>query len=190
MTSFRVLGFVALLALAGCVRQPEAEADRRMRVVDREREPERLLARAEALAQIGDYTRAEQYLQAARASGASERAVLPLLIRVCMHDQRYRAAVQHVEEYLRKHPSQYPVRFVLATLYAGLGEAESARRELERVVAEAPRHAEAHFALAMVLRQDLGNYRDADRHFRAYLELAPRGPHVAEAESALMSRLP
>jgi len=180
----------ACLAGFGCLRQPEAEVDRRLRVVDRERAPDLLLARAQALAQVGDFTRAEQYLQAARDSGAPDGQVLPLLVKVCMSDQRYRAAVQHIEEHLRTHPSHYALRFVLATLYAGLDEPEAARRELEAVLSLAPDHAEAHFALAVVLRRDLGNFRDADRHFRAYLELAPRGPHVAEAESALLSRVP
>jgi len=179
-----------LTTCLGCVRQPEAEVDRRLRVVHREREPERLIARARALSQIGDFTRAEQYLQAARDGGAPEREVLPLLIQVCMQDQRYRAAVAHIEEHLRQHPSHYPLRFVLGTLYSGLGEPESARRELEAVLSLAPRHAEAHFFLATVLRRDLGNFRDADRHFRAYLELEPKGAHVAEARSALLSRVP
>lgn len=186
----RVALFALVSTCAGCAHTPEAEADRRLRVVHREREPERLIARARALSELGDFTRAEQYLEAARDAGAPEQEILPLLIEVCMRDQRYRAAVLHIEEHLRRHPSQYSLRFVLGTLYAGLGEPESAKRELEEVVSIAPRHADAHFALAMVLRRDLGNFGDADRHFRAYLELEPKGPHVAEAESALLTRMP
>ncbi|HMJ11654.1 MAG TPA: tetratricopeptide repeat protein, partial [Polyangiaceae bacterium] len=141
---------------SGCVRTPGAEIERRIEIAERESEPARLLARARAFAQIGDFTRAEQYIDAARSSGADADDVLPLLLEVCIKDRRYRSAVQHSEDYLRRRPAAYRVRFMLATLYVGLEEAEAARRELERVLRAEPEHADAHYMLAIVLRDDLG----------------------------------
>lgn len=175
---------------AACARTPGAEMERRVEIAERESEPARLLARARAFAQIGDYTRAEQYIDAARLSGANPDQVLPLLLEVCIRDKRYRSAVQHTQDYLRKRPAAYRVRFMLATLYVGLAEAGAARRELERVLREEPNHADAHYTLALVLRDDLGHLGEADRHFREYLRLDPRGAHAAEAQGALLQRLP
>jgi Tfp pilus assembly protein PilF len=177
-------------AATGCARTPGAEIERRVEIAQREHEPSRLLRSARAFADIGDYTRAEQYIDAARQQGAEEAEVLPLLLEVCIKDRRYRAAAQHAEEHLRKQPSAYPLRFMLATLYIGLAENDAARRELERVLRLAPEHAEAHYALALLLRDELGHPSEADRHFREYLRLQPHGDHADEAGSSLLSRVP
>jgi tetratricopeptide (TPR) repeat protein len=181
---------LAACVSAACVRTPGAEMERRVEIAERESEPQRLLARARAFAQIGDYTRAEQYIDAARLSGANPDQVLPLLLEVCIKDRRYRSAVQHTQDYLRKRPAAYRVRFMLATLYVGLAEADAARRELERVLRQEPDYAAAHYTLAVVLRDDLGHLGEADLHFREYLRLEPRGTHAEEAEGALLQRVP
>ncbi len=178
-----------LLVCGACARTPGAEMERRAEIAQREGEPVRLLARARAFAHIGDYTRAEQYIDAARLSGADPDELLPLLLEVCIKDKRYRSAVQHSEDYLRKRPGAHRVRFMLATLHVGLGAPETARRELERVLRAAPDHAAAHYMLALVLR-DIGHPAAADDHFREYLRLEPDGRHAESAESALLSRVP
>ena len=178
-----------LLVCGACARTPGAEMERRLEIAQREGEPARLLGQARAFARMGDYTRAEQYIDAARLSGADPDDLLPLLLEVCIKDKRYRSAVQHSEDYLRKRPSAHRVRFMLATLHVGLGQPETARRELERVLRAAPDHAAAHYMLALVLR-DLGHPGVADEHFRAYLRLDPHGRHAESAESALLSRVP
>ena len=175
--------------LGACVRAPAAELERRASAIERERDPDRLLARAHAFASVGDYPRAEQYLEAARAAGVEEAQIVPLLLEVCVRDRRYRSAVEHAEEYLRVRPSDLRVRLVLASLYSGLGEAEAARREFERVVLQNSREARAHFALGRLLRDELGHHAAADAHFRAYLEIEPRGMHAEEARSSLLTRV-
>jgi tetratricopeptide (TPR) repeat protein len=186
------LVFAAIIACGAtaCVRGPGAEMHRRAEIVEREREPELLLSRARAFASIGDFTRAEQYIDAARRSGADERQLLPLLLEVCIRDQRYRAALQHTEDYLRKRPTEFRLRFMLATLHLALEEHEPARRELETVLRAAPRHAQAHYTLAVLLRDSLEQPQAADSHFREYLKLQPSGPHHAEASASLLERMP
>ena len=114
----------------------------------------------------------------------------PLLIDVCIKDQRYRAALQYAQDHLRRHPRSYRLRFVEATLLSALGDVARAREELEKVLDVSPDHADAHYSLAVLLRDDLGNHLEADHHFRSYLRLAPRGTHAEEAGESLLEAMP
>jgi tetratricopeptide (TPR) repeat protein len=179
-----------LLWAPACMHSPQAELRAAGEIQQREARPDQLLDRARAFAAVADYTRAEQYLMLALASGAEEQQVAPSLIEVCIKDQRYRAAIQHAEQYLRKHPRQYRLRFVGATLHAAIGDVARAREELEKVLSVNPEYAEAHYALAVLLRDEIGNHSQADLHFRAYLRLAPRGNHAEEATDSLLEVMP
>jgi tetratricopeptide (TPR) repeat protein len=168
------------------VRTSDAQAEAR----ESQRQTEELRARAEAAYARADYTRAEQYLNLAKESGGEDAQVTPLLIDVCIKDQRYRAALQYAQDYLRRHPREYRLRFVAATLLGAMGEVAQAREELERVLSAKPEHADAHYSLAVLLRDDLGNHLAADAHFRDYLRLAPRGSHAEEANQSLLEVMP
>lgn len=179
-----------LLMLSACaprsaVGPQAAESERARRETANE-----LLARARASALSGDYTRAEQYLNLAADVGAPRERVVPLLMDVCVRDRRYRAAIQYAEHHLRDHPRNYTLRFVLATLLLAIGEPTRAREELESVLRAQGAHAEAHYALAVVLRDELGNRSQADRHFREYLKLSPGGRHSEQAEESLLQVVP
>src|SRR5204863_3868549 len=91
-----------------------------------------LLERGKAFAAIGDHTRAEEYLAAAIDNGADRREALPLLLDVCIRGGRYRSAIQHAENHLRRHPHDVRTRLMVATLYTALDEPKHARAELER----------------------------------------------------------
>ena len=107
--------------------------------------------------------------------------VYPLLVGICVQDARYRSAASYSEEYLHRHPSDQRLRFVLASLYAGIGENELAKRALEDVLRAEPAHADAHYALGMLLHDGDRDFEAADAHFRAYLKLRPQGVHAEEA---------
>ena len=62
--------------------------------------------------------------------------------------------------------------------------------EIRRVIDERPAEAEAHFALAVLLRESFKDPVTADLHFREYLRLAPRGGHAEEAEAGLLRSVP
>lgn len=176
------------LLCSGCVRAqsnepPSVAQDERKKAV------EPLIEQAEAFAASGDNMRAEQYLTAALSQGADEKRVLPLLVRACISDERYRSAAQYLEEYLRRHPSQQNARFLLASLHLSLGQSDVAIRELEIVLKTNPQHAEAHFALATLLRDSAASYAAADTHFREYLALRPDGIHAEEARGSLIIRV-
>lgn len=176
---------LAVLALAfGCVPNRGAQMQDRVETSRRQSEPPLMAARAKAYADVGDYTRATQYLRAALAGGGSAEEILPLLVELEIKDQSYRAAAQHLEEHLRSHPKDVRGRFVLGTLFTALGRPLDAERELLYVLSASPNDAEATFALAVVYRDYIGNYARADEYFRRYLKLRPMGRHRDEAAAS------
>lgn len=149
-------------------------------------EGRQLFQQALAHAQEGDLVRAEQYFVAALERGVDERNVMPPLIRTCIAASRFRAAVGYATHYLERHPDDVPLRFLMATIQAGLGENAAARRGLEDVLQRNGRHAGAHYNLATLLRDGYSDPRGADAHFRRYLELEPTGQHAEEARAGLL----
>jgi uncharacterized protein HemY len=151
---------------------------------------DKLLDRGKAFAAFGDTTRAEEYLAAALDQGADPREALPLLLQVCVQTGRYRSAIQHAENHLRKHPDDIRTRFVVGTLYVAIGETKDAKSNLETVVSARPDDAKAHYALAVLARDNENDVVGADRHFREYLRIEPNGAHAEEARASLLKRMP
>jgi tetratricopeptide (TPR) repeat protein len=177
-------------AFPGCVATPAAQVKADMAVMKKEGGPDKLIDRGKAFAAVGDTTRAEQYFAAAINSGGEERVVVPLLLSVCAQDGRYRVAIQYAETYLKGHPGDIRVRFVLGTLYAAVNEADHAREALGVVVDARPEDADAHFALGVLLRDSDHDLAGADRQFREYIRLKPRGAHAEEAQASLLKSTP
>jgi tetratricopeptide (TPR) repeat protein len=131
----------------------------------------------------GDSVRAEQYITLAIQSGYPREKALPLLLRACLDGSRLRAALDHAETYLREHPEHRRLRYLVATLYASLGQYDKAKLELAQLLAQDPADTEAHY-LSGVLAADSDDAR-AREHFLVYLELSPRGARAAEVRSRL-----
>jgi tetratricopeptide (TPR) repeat protein len=149
-----------------------------------------LYRRGLALAGAGDFVRAEQYLTSAIARGFPEERALGPLLRVCVASSRLRAALGHAEPYLVRNPDAWPLRYVVASIYLGVGDVDRARDSLERVIADAPEQPDAHYLLGVVLRDEVGDRPGSARRFARYLELAPDGEHVAEVRAALRALPP
>jgi Tfp pilus assembly protein PilF len=131
----------------------------------------------------GDTVRSEQYLSAAIERGYDRGKALPLLLRVCLSSSRLRAALTHAEPYLRDHPEDDALRYVIAIVHMGLGDADAARLDLTELLRHDQRNSDAHLLLGILdSRTDFTSARD---HFRAYLDLAPHGRHAGEARSRL-----
>jgi tetratricopeptide (TPR) repeat protein len=182
---------IALALGSGCASQTrEQNVVKDMEAVRRETTPDRLQSRGEAAAAVGDLTRAEQYFVAALKAGGDDRVLTRRLLVVCAGDGRYPAAAVYGEEYLRKHPGDTEVRFALSTVQLALGELQPAREGLERVVSERPDLADAHYALATILREEGEQLADADRHLREYIRLRPDGQYVEAARASLLKSVP
>jgi len=176
-------------ATVGCAQTPAAKMKSDLEVMKRESAADRLEARGGAFAEMGDYTRAEQYFVAAMKAGGPEKRLTQRLLAVCAAESRYPVAQMYAEDYLRRHPEDVEVRFASATIAAALGDNERARGALERVVEARPQHADAHFALASVLKAE-EDHLGADRHFREYLRLAPAGAHAEAARGSVLRTVP
>ncbi|MEM7138207.1 MAG: tetratricopeptide repeat protein [Myxococcota bacterium] len=176
----------AIMLLVGCAHgatNQDTTLVQEMRLVS----TEALFSEGVAHALRGDHLRAEQYLSAAGKRGYHPESVATWLVRVCVSAGRYRAALDHGTEYLRTHPSDNWLRFVVANLYDALGDPVAARSELEAIVAAEPLHPLAHYRLGVLQRERLADAAGARVHFTEYLLLAPDGPHAAEARSILGS---
>ncbi len=147
---------------------------------------EELYRRGVLLVQSGDSVRAEQYIAAAIDRGFSEETAMPALMHACVSSSRLSAALTYAEPYLLRHPSNWPLRLLVASLHMGLAQHERARSELERVLRDAPDEPpEAHYFLGVLLRDELDDLEGARGHFRRYLAIAPQGDHRDEALAAL-----
>jgi predicted Zn-dependent protease len=129
--------------------------------------------------------RAEQYLSASIDRGYSQDRALPSLIEVCVAASRLRAAIDYAEPYLRRNPKKWHLRYLVASLYLGVGEPSRARDELERVASEQPDKADPHYLLAVVLAEQFADYDRARTHYRRYLELAPESDKADEVRASL-----
>ncbi len=179
-----------LMCMCACSTTPAEKAQANMQTMQEEQTPEKLLERGRAFAILGDPTRAEEYLASALDAGADPKAVMPTLLEVCIRNSRYRSAIQHAENHLRKHPSDVGTRLVLGNLYVALGEVKDGRAALERVITMRPDEAQAHYALAVLSRDHDNDPSEADRHFREYLRVKPSGEHAEEARASLLTRVP
>ncbi|MBX3131067.1 MAG: tetratricopeptide repeat protein [Polyangiaceae bacterium] len=158
--------------------------------VRREQAPDKLVERGKLFAKMGDHTRAEQYFASALEQGADPRTVLPMLMRSYVESARFRSAVSVGERFLVRNPKDHALRFLVATMHSAIGQNDRAKEHLQRVVRESDGHADAHYALAVLLRDVEQDHLGADQHFRRYLELLPEGPHAAEARDSLLKALP
>ena len=91
--------------------------------------------------------------------------------------------------YLDTHPRDWRLRYLIGTILAGLDENQAARREIERVLADNDRHAEAHYLLATLLRERFNDPTGADAHYRRYVEIEPAGAHVEEARAGMLRQV-
>ncbi len=161
------------------VRAPDAVSERRAAAVD-------LVERARGLARQSDWVRAEQYLGAAIALGASSAEITPLLVRVCVAAHHHRAATLYARAHLEAHPEDASLRYLLATLLVALGDFPAAVEQLQRLIEVQPTHASSHFLLGRLYLEEIRDARRADAALRAYLRLDPAGAHAARARAALL----
>jgi Flp pilus assembly protein TadD len=132
-----------------------------------------------SLERLGQRTEAEEHYRDALRLRAD---YLPALLNLGanLHDQgRLAEAVETYRTALAAAPHDPRVRNNLAEAYRALGRKDEARREFERVLAEHPDYAPAHYGLAVLYDDDLGNRRQAAIHYRRYLALSP---DAADAE--------
>ncbi|HEY2736310.1 MAG TPA: tetratricopeptide repeat protein [Polyangiales bacterium] len=151
-------------------------------------DPSALFARGERLAKQGDPIRAEQYLSASLDRGFPAVRALPLLLRVCIASSRLAVALQYATPYLRLHPDDYHLRYLVAAVQLGLGRPEESKRQLELVLQDAPDYADAHYLLGIVLRDHLQQGERAAEEFALHQQYSPRGLHGAEVAAYLRER--
>ena len=140
-----------------------------------------LFERGIEFARRGDTLRAEQYITLAVESGyPREQSILPL-VQVCIASSRLRAALTYAQPFLRSHPRAWPLRYLVASIELALGHESTALSELQRVVAQQPAAAHAHYLIAVIERDSFRDDAGARASFESYVARAPRGQYAPEA---------
>jgi tetratricopeptide (TPR) repeat protein len=176
ITTLAVLGMLSV----GCGAEAMPDARANIQVLRKEHTVDNLTRRGLAFAEMGDLTRAEQYLVAALEQGALPRQVVPPLLHVCVAAGRHRAALVYARDYGAPLANDPQFGFVLAVLESAVGDPDAAIARLRRTARALPGHADAHFQLALLL-QRRGENDEAALHLREYLRLAPEGMFAADA---------
>jgi hypothetical protein len=118
----QLFALLVTVPFAGCAtgigEQVRADAE----VVRRDSTPEKLTAKGDVAAAVGDLTRAEQYFSAALAAGGDSALLTRRLLRVCVRDHRYQMAAGYAEDHLRHYPDDVDVRRVLVSIQKGLSD--------------------------------------------------------------------
>jgi Tfp pilus assembly protein PilF len=186
--NIRWIRYVLLVTLCGCGSGsgPQGAQANQKRTVS----SEELYRRGLALIDQGQLVRAEQYISLAVSRGYPEERAVPVLVKVCLAASRVRSALNYAEPYVVRHPSDWKLRYLIASLYVGLERPTRARQELERVVEIAPSHAPARYLFAVVLRDSFADDTAATEQFQAYLKLDPHGDHAAEVTVWLREHQP
>jgi tetratricopeptide (TPR) repeat protein len=153
------------------------------------KDPAVMMEHADAFAENGDFTRAQQYYSAALAAGGKSNVVLPKLLKACIASGDLRLAAEYAEQELAHQPDDAHLRFVTGALHAQIGNRAAARDHLARAAAQLKQNAKVQFSVATFFRDDLQDRVEADPYFREYLRLAPNGEHAAEARGSLMERV-
>jgi tetratricopeptide (TPR) repeat protein len=188
MMSFGKCAVLLLLCVLSSACGTSALAQHRDReAMRKESSLHELMARGDASAAVGDLIRAEQYFVSALKAGGDEKKLVRRLLVVCAADQRYPAAAEYAEQYLHRHPNDVDLRFAAASIQAAVGDTRRARELLDAVLRERPDWAEAHYALASMMRANGEPLAAADVHDLLYLKLEPHGS-LAEIARARLTR--
>src|SRR5688572_147891 len=179
----RISALVLSFCLAACgasgASAPQAP------IAAREDAARALFERGLALIAEGDSVRAEQYLAASLREGHDWRQALPPLLRVCLTGSRLRAGLNYASPYLRAHPDELWLRYLVATVYLGLGQPLRAREQLHAIRGKAPYQGRAEYLLGQTEWEGFGNAAAAAEHFREYLRVEPNGASAREVSEWL-----
>lgn len=156
----------------------------------RDQDAQHLFDMGVQVAQQGDFVRAEQYFTAARDHGYPEEQLMGPLMSVCIRSSRYSAALGYGEPYLERHPEDFRLRTLVATIQMSLDQPDAAQRNLRHVIEDAPDEAMPHYMLAVLLRDTVHDEPGMRAEMQRYLDLAPDGPHAEEARDVLGQSAP
>ncbi len=179
--SMAALWLAALIAV-GCAK-PEASPPAQTAAPKQPESAEDFYENGRQASARGDVLRAEQYFALALQHGYDRGKVVRSLVEVCVKSSRLRAALLYAEPYLRDHPDDHELRYLVAAIHWALGEGEIARKQLALLVHLAPTMGAPHYLLGVLDTEE--DPDKAVRHFEQYLEVEPRGSRAAEVRGRL-----
>ena len=183
MAHFNPFLLIAAILLVACGNASIPDGRQPSTARDEQRSTVELVSNGREAASRGDAVRAEQYLSLAIEQGADRRRVMPLLLEACLKSSHLRAALNHAEPYLREHPEDDALRYLVANIHVSLGQFVPAKRELGLLLQKNPRNPDGHYLLGILeSRTDLDAARE---HFVATVEFTRDEDQRIEVRSRL-----
>lgn len=142
-----------------------------------------LFKRGQTAIQAGDFVRAEQYLTLALADPSFQRPALKLLIHACIQSGHLWVIVNQTEAYLRSHPDDDTLRYLLATTEETMGHRAEAMKHLRLILSHDPSYVDAHYLIGILKLSEAPD--ESLHHFETCLTLAPQGPHAQELKGRI-----
>lgn len=96
----------------------------------------------------------------------------------------YQKAIEYYQKALDIQPKNDDVRLDMATEYYNLNMQDVALKEFDKVLANQPNYATAHYYVGIILKNK-GDFSGAVRHFNRYLEVAPLGTMAGQVATYL-----
>jgi tetratricopeptide (TPR) repeat protein len=179
-----VIGVLLSLSVPGCgantPSRPSVAPNQSEVTIQSQRE---MVSRARQSMRRGDSIRAEHYYSLALEQGYDATELMPELLAVCLASSRLRSALNYAEPYLRKHPKDANLRYLVATVHLGLNQRKAAKQELHTVIRHDRSLADAYFLLAVL---EYSTDRDtAKQYLNEYILLRPMGDKANEARELL-----
>jgi tetratricopeptide (TPR) repeat protein len=113
-----------------------------------------------------------------------DAAVLEVMAQSQLARKQYQDAKQSVEQLLAQQSNSAQAHFLLAQVYAGLGNRTDTKQELESVIKLSPKHFAAHLALARLLAQE-GQNEKVTEQLTVLNEISPDNPDVLALKASL-----
>ena len=113
-----------------------------------------------------------------------DAAVLEVMAQSQLSRKQYQDAKQSVEQLLAQQSNSAQAHFLLAQVYAGLGNRTDTKQELESVIKLSPKHFAAHLALARLLAQE-GQNEKVTEQLTVLNEISPDNPDVLALKASL-----
>jgi tetratricopeptide (TPR) repeat protein len=137
---------------------------------------EQLFEKGLLFAGSGQSIRAEQYFLAAVEEGENWDTVFPHLVETCVGSGRFRSALSHVQDGLRRSPDDPALHHLAASLYLGLGQLDDAYQEVALLEAGAMRPMKSLLFLGEFFATVAHDEDRARRYYREFLASYPESP--------------
>jgi tetratricopeptide (TPR) repeat protein len=141
-------------------------------------------------AKMGEVRLAREIIQQLRSRAGDNGVQLSLVEEDILREaKQYPAAMEVLDQALAKHPDNHDLLYARALLAVPMGRLDILERDLQRVIREDPKHADALNALGYTLADQTDRFTEAQGYIQRALDLKPDSPAILDSMGWLQYRL-